>query len=182
MQQKKVSLSPQYLTLTLCPIFLANSIDLIGDETVPPYSGSIKCVGHSFNIHSQPFIPILEFSPSNKISFAACSLQDSLYQTVEIQNNVTSKTKIYFFQTQSYLNQSDTPTYFKFLPDPTKTYKVYPNSGLVEGKSFFILTIEFRPTEYKAYNNHLTCNLNHNSSNTLSLYTHGYCSKPKLHF
>lgn len=59
---------------------------------------------------------------------------------------------------------------------------MYPNSGIVEGKSFFILTIEFKPTEYKAYNNILSCNLNHNSSNMMHLYTHGYCSKPKLQF
>ncbi|KAL4426641.1 hypothetical protein ABPG74_018719 [Tetrahymena malaccensis] len=140
-----------------------STMDLIGDETVPPYSGSLRCVGHSFGINSQPFIPILEFSPSNKIYFSACSLEDSIYQTVEIKNN------------------SDTPTYFKFLPDPSKTYRVYPNAGMVEGKSFFIVTIEFRPTEYKAYNNVLTCSLNNNSSTTLNLYTHGYCSKPKLH-
>jgi hypothetical protein len=64
--------------------FKASSQDLIGDETVPPYSGTLRCVGHSFGMSSQPFIPILEFTPSNKIFFAACSLEDSLYQTVEI--------------------------------------------------------------------------------------------------
>ncbi|EGR30025.1 hypothetical protein IMG5_144000 [Ichthyophthirius multifiliis] len=132
------------------------------NETIPPYSSSIKCVGHSFGLNCQPFIPILQFNPSNKITFNACSLQESLYQTVELSN------------------LSDTPTFFKFLPDLSKSYRIFPNVGIIQAKSFIILTIEFIPSEYKAYNNTLSCYLNHNASNILNLHLHGFCSKPKL--
>lgn len=89
------------------------SEDITADETIPPYSGTIKCVGHSFGAGSQPYIPILEVYPSNKVFFAACSREESLYQTVEIHNT------------------SDTPTYFRFSPDVEKIFSVYPNAGLI---------------------------------------------------
>lgn len=103
------------------------------DETIPPYYSLIRCVGHSFGDGSQPYIPILKLHPSDQVFFAACSREESLYQTVELHN------------------LSDTPSYYKFSPDTTKTFRVFPSCGLVESKSFVILTIEFNPKEFKAY-------------------------------
>ena len=94
--------------------------------------------------------------------FPACALQDSVYQTVELHN------------------LGDTPAFFKFSPDVTKITRVHPNQGLILGKSFVILTLEFIPKEHKAYNINLTCHLNHNHSNSHHLSLHGYCSEPKL--
>lgn len=39
--------------------------EITADETIPPYCGSITCVGHSFAEGSTPYIPILEAIPSN---------------------------------------------------------------------------------------------------------------------
>lgn len=138
------------------------SEDITADETIPPYSGSIKCVGHSFGSGSQPYIPILEVLPSNKVNFAACSREESLYQTVEVHNT------------------SDTPTYFRFSPDVDQIFRVYPNAGLIAGKSFVVIVFEFTPKEFKAYNTTISCHLNHNTSNTLNFHVHGYASEPEL--
>lgn len=42
-----------------------NLLDTSADELIPPYHLQIGCVGHSFGMNSLPFIPIVEFSPSN---------------------------------------------------------------------------------------------------------------------
>lgn len=77
-------------------------------------------------------------------------------------------------------NTSDTPTYFKFSPDVDKIFKVFPHAGLIEGKSFVVIVIEFAPKEFKAYNTTLSCHLNHNLSNNLNFHVHGYCSEAEL--
>ncbi len=43
------------------------------------------------------------------------------------------------------MNLSDTPTYFKITGDIHKIFRVYPRAGLIEGRSFSILTVEFSP-------------------------------------
>ena len=49
------------------------------EEMVPSLSGSIFCVGHSFSEGCQPFIPIMNVSPSNKVHFKPCALGESVY-------------------------------------------------------------------------------------------------------
>ncbi|KAM3137891.1 hypothetical protein pb186bvf_009972 [Paramecium bursaria] len=136
--------------------------DFSSKEMIPTFSGRLACVGHSFGINSQPYIPIVEFRPSQRVYFPPCTIQESVYQTVE------------------FLNKSDTPIYFKFSPDISKTFKIYPNQGLITGKSSQILILEFVPLENKAYNQNLTCHMNHQSSNQISLNVVGYCSSPCL--
>jgi hypothetical protein len=41
-----------------------NTGDFSSKEMIPTFSGSINCVGHSFGINSQPYIPIVELRPS----------------------------------------------------------------------------------------------------------------------
>jgi hypothetical protein len=132
------------------------------DETIPPYYSSIRCVGHSFGDGSQPYIPNLKAHPSEHVYFAACSREESLYQTIELHN------------------LSDTPTYFRFNPDPSRTFRVYPIAGVVEGKGFCILIVEFAPKDFRAYEQTLHCHLNHSASNSLKLHVSGYCSEPSL--
>ncbi|CAK79907.1 unnamed protein product, partial (macronuclear) [Paramecium tetraurelia] len=120
------------------------------------------CVGHSFGINSQPYIPIVELRPSNKLYFPPCTIEESVYQTVE------------------FINKSDTPIYFNFSPDPTRTFRVYPNQGLIFGKSSQMIIVEFVPVENKAYNQTLVCHMNHQSSNQITLQAIGYCSTPSL--
>ena len=53
--------------------------------------------------------------------FAAAGIGESVFQSVQI------------------VNTSDTPVYFKVLQDPSHTFKVFPPTGLIHGKSFAIL-------------------------------------------
>ena len=70
---------------------------------------------------------MIKFSPSNKVIFKAAAIGESVYQTIQI------------------VNTSDTPVYYKILTDPTKTFRVFPQIGLIEGKSFSLVCFEFSP-------------------------------------
>ena len=89
-------------------------------------------------------------------------MMDSVYQTTELHN------------------KSDTPVYFKFSPEITRAFKVFPNQGLIVGKSFQLLVVEFVPKEIRAYQQTLSCHLNHQMSNQIHLQCYGYCSSPSL--
>lgn len=43
-------------------------------EMIPTFSGVLGCVGHSFGINSQPYIPIVEFRPGQKLYFQPCTI------------------------------------------------------------------------------------------------------------
>jgi hypothetical protein len=131
-------------------------------EILPPLSGVVKCVGHSFAPQSMSFIPIMEFRPSRTVVFAPCRPDESSYQTVEL------------------VNLSDTPTYYNITGDVQRAFRVYPKAGLIDGKSFNILTLEFAPTHYKQYNSTLVVHLNNSSGSPLNLQLMGICSEPKL--
>ncbi len=68
---------------------------------------------------------MVKVSPSNKVIFPPASVNESVYQTVQI------------------VNTSDTPVYFKILGDTTKTFRAYPPVGLIGGKSFGLVCFEF---------------------------------------
>jgi hypothetical protein len=78
------------------------------DEMVPSIEGSLFCVGHSFQEGTQPFIPIMSIKPSHKVYFKPCALGESVYQTLE------------------FINQTDTPAYFKFGVNLVGEVKVFP--------------------------------------------------------
>ena len=78
----------------------------------PPICLDIPAIGHSFEPGSQPFLPMLDILPSNKVRFLPCGVNESVYQTVQL------------------VNTSDTPIYFKFIPDPTKTFRIFPQIGI----------------------------------------------------
>lgn len=79
---------------------------------MPPLSGVLRCVGHSFNASSLPFLPIMKMLPS-KVTFKPCLKNQSVYDSVEL------------------VNQSDTPIYFKFAQDHNKVFKTFPKIGLI---------------------------------------------------
>ena len=78
------------------------------EELDPPTCLSLRLVGHSFPPGSQPFIPMVKLSPSNRVTFPAAGVNESVYQSVQI------------------VNTSDTPVYYKILSDPTKTFRAFP--------------------------------------------------------
>lgn len=68
----------------------------MADETFPPFSGSVSCVGHSFDPHSLVFIPMAELFPSNTVInlfFYACVL-DNLCELCFL--NILFTSKVYF--------------------------------------------------------------------------------------
>ena len=69
----------------------------LNEELDPPTCLNVRLIGHSFPPGSQPFIPMVKISPSNKVVFPAAGVNESVYQTVQI------------------VNTSDTPVYFKVL-------------------------------------------------------------------
>jgi hypothetical protein len=61
--------------------------------------------------------------PGNKIVMKPALLNTSVYDTFELTN------------------QSDTPIYFRMGSDATKTFRFYPKIGLIEPKSFAIVSV-----------------------------------------
>ena len=101
--------------------------EALHEELDPPTVLNLRLVGHSFPPGSQPFIPMVKISPSNKIVFPPAGANESVYQTVQI------------------VNTSDTPVYYKILQDSTKTFRAYPPIGIISGKSFSLVCFEFQP-------------------------------------
>ena len=56
--------------------------DAMNEELDPPSSLNLKLVGHSFPPGSQPFIPMVKVSPSNKVTFTSTGPLEAVYQTV----------------------------------------------------------------------------------------------------
>ena len=108
--------------------------EALNEELDPPACINLRLVAHSFPPGSQPFIPMVKISPSNKITFPPASMNESVYQTVQI------------------VNTSDTPVYYKILGDTTKTFRAYPPMGLITGKSFGLVCFEFQPKQARFYN------------------------------
>ena len=141
--------------------YIGQSI-VIEDEVQPPICGSVNCVGHSFSVLSQPFIPILDILPSNRIIFEPCTIGESVYASVYL------------------VNKTDTPTYFRFTQDVNRVFRTFPLCGLIEGKSFQVVLFEFCPNAAKPFNLALHCSLNHNLSEQIAFKLFGYSCEPKL--
>jgi len=135
---------------------------IIEDEVQPPVSGSIPCIGHSFSLTSQTFIPIVDVYPTNKIYFKPCAPNENVFTTVQL------------------VNRTDTPIYYKFGYDVNKAFRVYPPCGLIEGKSFNLISFEFSPKEAKTYAHAISCTLNHNMSDQIHFKLFGFCFEPRL--
>lgn len=136
--------------------------EALNEDLDPPSVLNLRLVGHSFPPGSQPFIPMIKISPSNKVVFPSAAPKESVYQTVQI------------------VNTSDTPVYFKILQDPSKTFRVFPQIGMIKGKSFGLICFEFQPNQPRFYNYSAQCILNHSSSTIQTIHLAGYCYGPQL--
>lgn len=65
----------------------------------------------------------MKIIPSNKIVMKPALLNTSVYDSFEL------------------INQSDTPIYFRMGGDITKSFRFYPKIGLIEPKSFAIVSV-----------------------------------------
>ena len=53
--------------------------EALNEEIDPPTCLNVKLVGHSFPPGSQPFIPMVKISPSNKVTFPPAGVNESTY-------------------------------------------------------------------------------------------------------
>ena len=71
----------------------AKYADWSAEEVDPPVCLNVRLSGHSFAPGSQPFIPMIKMS-NNKIAFPPCSPNESVYQTIQLNN--TSDTPVQY--------------------------------------------------------------------------------------
>ena len=134
----------------------------IAEEVEPPMCLYMPAVGHSFPPGSQVFLPMLDLSPSNIIRFLPAAIDEPTYQTVQMINN------------------SDTPIFYKMIPDPSKTFRIFPPVGIIEGRSFALICFEFNPRVAQSYSFVTQCLLNHSASFQTKLQLMGYCYTPSI--
>ena len=128
----------------------------------PPISLFISLVGHSFPPGTQIFMPMFEFSPKKEIFFPPTSINQSLYQTLKIEN------------------KNDTPLFYKINPDPQNIFRVHNKYGLIASKSFHLICLEFSPKDTTVYRFPLQIIFNHDSSNTKTIMLNGLCTDPVI--
>ena len=122
---------------------------------------SVRLIGHSFAPGSQPFIPMIKMSNS-RISFPPCSPNESVFQTVQLNNT------------------SDTPVQFNIMQDSTGSFKSFPSIGQIQGKSFTLVCFEFNPKQPRFYNFNAQFLFNNSSSNMQQVLCQGYCYGPNI--
>ena len=128
----------------------------------PPISLYISMVGHSFPPGTQIFMPMFEFSPKKEIFFPPTSLNQSLYQTLKIEN------------------KNDTPLFYKINPDPQNIFRVHNKYGLISANSFHLICLEFSPKDTTVYRFPLHIIFNHDSSNVKTIMLNGLCTDPVI--
>ena len=128
----------------------------------PPITFNLSIVGHSFPPGTQIFIPMFELSPKKEIYFPPTSINQSLYQTLKIQN------------------KSDTPLFYKINSDPKNIFRIHNKYGLIASNSFHLVCLEFTPKDTTVYRFPLNIIFNHDSSNTKTIILNGLCTDPVI--
>jgi hypothetical protein len=134
----------------------------IAEEIDPPLWLNLRIIGHSFNPGSQPFIPMVKFLPTKSVVFPPCGPGESVYQTIKI------------------MNTSDTPVFFKMLPDPSKVFRIFPLIGLIQGKSFALICFEFSPKSANHWSFTSQWVLNYTFTNVQNIHLSGKWFKPEI--
>ena len=141
----------------------ANSISNYNKTTVePPITLYLSMVGHSFPPGTQIFMPMFEFSPKKEIFFPPTSINQSLYQSLKIQN------------------KNDTPLFYKIRQDPLNIFRVHNKYGLIPANSFHLICLEFSPKDTTVYRFPLNIEFNHDISNTKVIMLNGLCTDPVI--
>ena len=141
---------------------LMGSIYNYNNEIEPPITLYLSMVGHSFPPGTQVFMPMFEFTPKKEIFFPPTSINQSLYQSLKIQN------------------KSDTPLYYKIKPDPLNIFRVHNKYGLIPANSFHLVCLEFSPKDTTVYRFPLNIEFNHDVSNTKVIMLNGLCTDPVI--
>ena len=77
------------------------------------------------------------------------------------------------YQTIKIYNTSDTPVFYKMLPDPSKVFRIYPLIGLIQGKSFALVCFEFSPKSANHWSFTSQCVLNYTYTNVQNIHLSG---------
>jgi len=128
----------------------------------PPITLYLSMVGHSFPPGTQIFMPMFEFSPKKEIFFPPTSINQSLYQSLKIQN------------------KNDTPLFYKIRQDPLNIFRVHNKYGLIPANSFHLICLEFSPKDTTVYRFPLHIEFNHDVSNTKVIMLNGLCTDPVI--
>ena len=128
----------------------------------PPITLYLSMVGHSFPPGTQIFMPMFEFSPKKEIYFPPTSINQSLYQSLKIQN------------------KNDTPLFYKIRQDPFGIFRVHNKYGLIPANSFHLICLEFSPKDTTVYRFPLHIEFNHDTSNTKVIMLNGLCTDPVI--
>lgn len=99
---------------------------------------------------------------SSKIAFPPCSPNESVYQTIQLNNT------------------SDTPVQYSIMQDTTGTFKSFPPIGQISGKSFTLICLEFNPKSPRFYNFAAQFLFNNSSANMQQVLLQGFCYGPQV--
>merc|ERR550532_1319018 len=99
---------------------------------------------------------------NTRIAFPPCSPNESVYQTVQLNNT------------------SDTPVQYNIMQDTTGNFKSYPSIGQIAGKSFTLICFEFNPKTPRFYNFSAQFLFNNSSANMQQVLLQGYCYNPHV--
>jgi hypothetical protein len=133
-------------TKTLMSMKSTRFQDFSGEMLDPPIVMNLRLSGHSFAPGSQPFIPMVKLS-SKEVTFLPCNPGESVFRSILIQNT------------------SDTPVLYRAMQDSTATFKSYPSLGLIRGKGFALICLEFSPKSVRNYSFSAQFLFNNSTSN-----------------
>lgn len=134
----------------------------MSEEIFPPLCLNLRTIGHSFNPGTQPFIPMVKFLPTKNVVFPPCGPGESVYQTMKV------------------MNTSDTPVFYKMVPDPSKVFRIFPLIGLIPEKSFALVCFEFNPKSANHWSFTSQCVLNYTYTNVQNIHLSGKCFRPEI--
>ena len=157
--KNKIAKNKEQLSLNIASGTMSN---YISNEIEPPITLYLSMVGHSFPPGTQIFMPMFEFSPKKEIFFPPTSINQSLYQSLKIQN------------------KNDTPLFYKIRQDPLNIFRVHNKYGLIPANSFHLICLEFSPKETTVYRFPLIIEFNHDISNTKVIMLNGLCTDPVI--
>ena len=142
------------------------SFRLVNDEAfTPPWAVTVRVLGHTFSPLAEQWIPKVVVAAAEKpVTFPACHLGDSVYQTIRLQNN------------------GDTPATFRFYEDASGTFLARPDSGLIGMNRFVLVSLRFTPQRARLYRRKLRCVLNNSSENTVDFVLTGTGCQPEVNF
>ncbi|XP_077997157.1 cilia- and flagella-associated protein 65-like [Glandiceps talaboti] len=114
---------------------------LVQDETFcPPWCLTLNTIGHTFQPGNETFLPRFNFD-SQKLVLPAIDTKETVFRTLLLSNSGT------------------TPIHYAFESDPTGTYSIKPNKGLLKDKNQ-LFVIKMAPKTAKMHSNLLKVKLN----------------------